>query len=130
MLRRLIAVILLLALISSNLSSLFVYAEFKTNQKYIAAVLCENKDKPQLNCQGKCYLMKKLKEAEDKEKKQENTSQKKAAYDLFFIARMEQVALPVILTVKVQPVNSNIGLSTFDSEILHPPPAGINILSA
>ena len=30
--------------------------EYYSNYDYIATVLCENKDKPFLNCNGKCYL--------------------------------------------------------------------------
>jgi hypothetical protein len=123
MISRLIAITLLCALISSNLSTLFVYAEFKSNQKYIAASLCENRNKPQLNCQGKCYLMKKLKEAEDKEKKQEKNAQKKGAYDLFFAIRTVYTSLPLTLLKKEKPVVKNFQLPKFTSEILHPPPA-------
>jgi hypothetical protein len=123
MISRLIAITLLCALISSNLSSLFVYAEFKSNQKYIAASLCENRNKPELNCQGKCYLMKKLKEAEDKEKKQEKSAQKKGAYDLFFNTKTVYTSLPLTFPKKEKPVVGNFKLPKFTPEILHPPPA-------
>lgn len=36
--------------------------EYHANYNYIATVLCENKDKPYLECNGKCYLEKQLKE--------------------------------------------------------------------
>ncbi|MBP8793398.1 MAG: hypothetical protein KBE41_04485 [Lutibacter sp.] len=36
--------------------------EYYANYEYIATVLCENKDKPYLECNGKCYLQKQLKE--------------------------------------------------------------------
>jgi hypothetical protein len=36
--------------------------EYYANYDYIATVLCENKDKPYLECNGKCYLEKQLKE--------------------------------------------------------------------
>ncbi|RZK14866.1 MAG: hypothetical protein EOO86_17825 [Pedobacter sp.] len=62
---------MLSALIASNFSRVFVYAGFEVNQKYISEKLCENKDKPWMNCNGKCFLAKKLKQAEEKEKKQE-----------------------------------------------------------
>lgn len=40
--------------------------EYIINYDYIVNELCENKDKPQLNCDGKCYLAKQLaKELED-----------------------------------------------------------------
>lgn len=35
--------------------------EYYANYDYIATVLCENKDKPYLECNGKCYLEKQLK---------------------------------------------------------------------
>lgn len=39
------------------------------NYDYIVNVLCENKDRPQLNCDGKCYLAKQFaKESEEKGK--------------------------------------------------------------
>jgi hypothetical protein len=37
--------------------------EYYANYDYIATVLCENKDKPYLECNGKCYLQKQLNEA-------------------------------------------------------------------
>ena len=34
--------------------------EYYSNKEYIASVLCENRDKPALACNGKCYLEKRL----------------------------------------------------------------------
>ncbi len=36
------------------------FVEYVINYDYIAKVLCINKDKPELSCNGKCQLMKKL----------------------------------------------------------------------
>jgi hypothetical protein len=36
--------------------------EYYANYDYIANVLCENRDKPYLECNGKCYLEKQLNE--------------------------------------------------------------------
>ncbi|MUH36131.1 hypothetical protein D9O36_09780 [Zobellia amurskyensis] len=45
---------------------LWPVAEYIANYDYIKNVLCENKDKPMLNCDGKCYLAKQLaKESEE-----------------------------------------------------------------
>ncbi len=38
-----------------------VIAHFKINQKYYAEVLCVNKNRPELACEGKCVLMQRLK---------------------------------------------------------------------
>jgi hypothetical protein len=34
--------------------------EYYSNKEYIASVLCENRGKPSLACNGKCYLEKQL----------------------------------------------------------------------
>lgn len=39
---------------------------FKANQKIIIEMYCENKAKPELECNGNCYLMKQLKKDEKK----------------------------------------------------------------
>ena len=43
--------------------------EYLMNYDYIVNVLCENKDKPALKCNGKCYLAKMLATAQKKEQK-------------------------------------------------------------
>lgn len=43
---------------------------FQLNRDYIARVLCENRDRPQMNCNGQCYLAKRLKAQQDKQDKE------------------------------------------------------------
>jgi hypothetical protein len=44
----------------------FMYLDFELRKEYIIHNLCENRFKPQLHCDGKCYLSKQLqKVAED-----------------------------------------------------------------
>lgn len=73
---RFIAFCLLFAMFSASFSRFFVYASFEMNKKYIAAKLCENKNRPWLHCDGHCYFMKKVKQAEEKERKQAREDQK------------------------------------------------------
>ena len=48
---------------------LWPLAEYVVNYDYIVENLCENKDRPFLNCDGKCYLAKQLaKESEGTDK--------------------------------------------------------------
>lgn len=42
-----------------------VFIDFKLNQDYISKVLCINRDKPQLDCDGQCVLMQKMKSTQD-----------------------------------------------------------------
>lgn len=68
--KRLIAVCLLIALIGSGFSQVAVYAGFQLNQDYIVKNLCVNRNRPEMHCNGRCYLMSKLKQVNEKEKKQ------------------------------------------------------------
>ncbi len=72
MFKRLIALILLVILISTHFSMYMVYAGFTMNRKMIAEKFCINKSRPWLHCDGKCYFMKKIRQAEENEKKQES----------------------------------------------------------
>lgn len=48
---------------------LWPIAEYIVNYDYIVNTLCENKDRPELECNGKCYLSRQLaKEAEQNDK--------------------------------------------------------------
>lgn len=47
----------------------FILVNYEINKDYISHNLCENKDKPQMHCEGKCHLRKQL----EKEKQQEQT---------------------------------------------------------
>jgi hypothetical protein len=70
------AILLIACIVSSSFSRFFIYAGFEMNRNYIATKLCENRNKPWLHCNGKCYLMKKIKQAEDKQNSAERETQK------------------------------------------------------
>lgn len=42
---------------------IFPIIEYHANYDYISTVLCENRDRPYLECNGKCYLEKQLKKS-------------------------------------------------------------------
>ncbi|WP_158798047.1 hypothetical protein [Pedobacter sp. L105] len=76
MFTRLTVLLLLLCSVSVSLSGLFVFAGFEMNRTYVAKELCVNRNKPQLHCNGNCYLMRKLRQAQEKEQKQDHQFQK------------------------------------------------------
>lgn len=76
----------MLAILSAGFTQLYVFAGFSLNQKYIASTLCENRDKPWMHCNGKCYLAKKIKQAEEKERSEERQTQKSLFQEVFFAA--------------------------------------------
>ncbi|WP_090157327.1 hypothetical protein [Dyadobacter soli] len=68
--RSFIAYILLAAIMLPTFSPWGTIAYFKLNREYIAKVLCENRKRPELHCDGKCYLAKKLKQQQEKQDKE------------------------------------------------------------
>jgi hypothetical protein len=56
--------ILMLLLFTQTFSGWVTIIDFKINQKYIAAKLCQNRNRPQMHCNGQCVLMKKMKQQE------------------------------------------------------------------
>lgn len=47
-----------------------VYLDYELRKDYIIATLCENKSRPQLHCDGKCYLAKRVAQAAKQEQRQ------------------------------------------------------------
>ena len=65
-----ISFLMVFIMLFTSLNKLVYYAGYALNKNYIAKVLCENKAKPKLHCNGKCFLAKQLKQAEKNEQKQ------------------------------------------------------------
>jgi hypothetical protein len=47
-----------------------LYLDFEIRRDYIVANLCENRARPMMQCNGRCYLAKRMKDAREKEEKQ------------------------------------------------------------
>lgn len=60
---RAIAILLMISLGFQSLVKLGIVTWYQVNKDYVAKNLCENRDKPQLKCCGKCYLRKQLNKA-------------------------------------------------------------------
>ncbi len=70
MIMRCLCFLLLGAILYCQSSKLVIYLNFKINQEYISKELCENREVPEKNCNGKCYLSKQLQKQDKKEKKE------------------------------------------------------------
>lgn len=89
--RSIVSIVLLLLLTSKLAYSLFWMVNFSIYQKEIAELECVNKDRPEMNCNGNCYLSKQLKKADleldqKKEESSKRLSQLKSleGNDIFF----------------------------------------------
>lgn len=57
-------------------SRVVVMVDYQANKEYIMEFLCINRDKPELKCEGKCQLTKKLKAQHDTDKQANERGQK------------------------------------------------------
>jgi len=62
-----IAFALTLSILFSSVSKTVLFLHYKSNFEYYAKVLCENKQKPTLQCNGKCHLKKEMKRDDQKQ---------------------------------------------------------------
>jgi len=99
------------------------FIEYEINKKYIAEVLCENKAKPEMKCNGKCHLKKQLKIANDEPDDQSSpipTHSKTEDLTTLLFERKLQCLNPIKLNKKVVFYIENYQ-SIFCSNIFHPP---------
>ncbi|MBS1527227.1 MAG: hypothetical protein JST19_16360 [Bacteroidetes bacterium] len=124
MLKQLTVWLLTFAVLSANCSRLFVYAGFELNQKYIAAKLCENRNRPWMHCNGHCYLMKKIRQAE-KNAQNQPVKDRLSHLDVSLVAEPPQGAHILktrVLAAAVLPVMPDArAQGRFYSRIFQPP---------
>lgn len=122
MLRRTLSYILILLILSSGFTRFYFYVGYELNKNYIATVLCENINKPELKCDGKCYLSKKIKQAEKEDQKSEQTASKTMLSQNFIFTNFHfKSYLRQIATI--YPAGINIYLSKISKSVFHPPQA-------
>lgn len=66
-LRKIIAILLLTSITLQLCNRVGIIAWFNINQDKVVELFCINKNKPELDCKGKCYLAEKLEEAKQNE---------------------------------------------------------------
>lgn len=102
--------------------------DYVANYDYIVNTLCENKDKPELECNGKCHLSKELaKEAGTDDKNPLNNTSKIEIPQIIISENIQEyvfVAENEIPSLEKTGYRSNLNTSLFISEILHPPQFG------
>ncbi len=116
--------ILILLVMVQTFTSWLIVAEYTINQEYIAKNLCVNKAKPQLQCKGKCQLMKKL--AQEETQNPSSTPQTGGKIKMGDVLFTHDVQLPAISDLLAQsnnfPSHYLVKTSTGSfTSIFHPP---------
>ncbi|SDZ96828.1 hypothetical protein SAMN05443667_101461 [Flavobacterium gillisiae] len=120
------AVIILLVLFLKPILPVIDYA---VNYEYISKVLCINKAKPELKCNGKCHLMQELAKASDDDKP--ISSDKKQSSNSFvdlFVTEADSFNFLFFQKSTTQELNSSYAnlYSHLDSYVIFHPPIFIS----
>ncbi|GAB3522025.1 hypothetical protein GCM10027442_46580 [Emticicia fontis] len=104
-------------------TQVYYLIDYTLRQNYIANVLCVNKNKPQLNCNGKCYLAKRLKAVEEKEKQAGHQAFEKFELPIIICEEIFQPSFAYIHTLQPKPIHTyNFHYSTqYINRFFRPP---------
>lgn len=123
--KRIVAIVLLQSFVFAIGIKSFITLSFYVNQESIITEQCENRSKPELQCNGKCYLAKQLKKAEQATEEQSGVPQQTKQFsfpDLEFILN-EKVSLSSSFNPsQVFPNLKNLSILKGISSIFIPPP--------
>lgn len=97
-------------------------ADYVVNYNYIKTVLCINKAKPQLMCNGKCYLRKELAKTNDTHNTFKSKNRVQITLDSYLETNILKVPTELIFLVKNEfKLKVNYYFFLFENQILKPP---------
>lgn len=99
--------------------------DYVINYEYISTQLCENKEKPELKCNGKCHLKKELAKASEEEKpqSQDKKNQTSEIEVLYFTNVVDYTFSPTFcfLQNNINSVYLNLYKGVCTNSTFHPP---------
>lgn len=118
--------IMIIIILAIFLKPILPVIDYIINYDYISKVLCENKAKPELKCNGKCHLMKELAKASENEKpinsdKKDNSKQE---IEVLFFQEIEIADFGINYGLSKFSINANYS-DTYafltNNSVFHPP---------
>jgi hypothetical protein len=115
--------ILFICLVAATFSNWLVIASFKINQTYIAKELCVNRNNPNSNCNGHCYLCKQLNKEERPEGTGGSSSKEKFEVQLFFVDASNSDAVSIACNKTFHSFQQYFAQQQYLNSFFHPPSA-------
>lgn len=120
--KKLFAIFALLGVLLQSFNSAIIVLDYYANREYIAKYLCENKDNPRLNCEGKCCLKKRLaKESRDQVPGQRNQKNEEPVTLFCWYTDTTIYSLSPIFIREVYFTFNDLTLSEFCKSVFRPP---------
>src|SRR5690242_12326649 len=83
--QRIIAALLLIVFFVQTFDQSFIELDFLANRGTISKTLCINRGKPQMHCNGRCYLARQIQKQQNENKEQGNNKKEKFEAQFFFV---------------------------------------------
>jgi hypothetical protein len=120
--RQSLLVLIIGGLLLQSFSTVGILIHYQLNKEFIAKNLCENRNKPQMHCNGKCHLAKQLKKAEAEESKNHSKRINTQEFFSLFSSRSASVILvPDTKGTEMVFAYSNHYSSAYTGSPFHPP---------
>lgn len=103
---------------------LLPFLEYATFYDYIKNELCENKDAPELQCNGKCHLAKQIVKAGDSDTGNEKNQSLKIEISIVYFQEINQNYLSLISkdnNLKINTSYNNTYKFNYTNVVFHPP---------
>lgn len=118
--------IIIIVILAIFLKPILPVVDYVINYDYIVKVLCENKAKPELKCNGKCNLMKELAKASEDEKpiNSDKKDNSKHEIELLYCKEVTEINFRQIYFHNKTSVGdnyANLYFHTVSCSVFHPP---------
>ena len=90
--KKLISIFLLVVLMLQYFNRVEIFVYYQLNKNFISSTFCENKSKPEMQCNGKCYMKKQLKAADENQNKTPFSI--KEFQEIIFFCAHSEITLP------------------------------------
>ncbi len=95
--------------------------DYWLNRSYIVNALCENRETPQMNCKGKCFLVKQLKNQEKQEQQSPDLKREKFEVQPFYLpASLDLTIFQFSVNAEYKNFDDTL-TATFSRSVFHPP---------
>lgn len=123
-LSKIISSFFLLVILLGIVKNSLLYTVYNFNSKLFTEVLCENKEKPELHCEGKCYISKM--KMEENNKKSSHHSFKQVPLEISFFNPLPQINFQISTTSFIPKAKYSIYLNplyafTYIFNLVKPP---------
>ncbi len=124
-----ISILLMILLTFQVLLKTVLVVEYSMNKAYIAATLCINRERPELCCEGKCYLQRSINKSNEAEQKTIPYSLKEKesvycihSFDFNFFSSV------LMNQLRVYPMHADAAVISVSRSVFHPPPLPVGRL--